>query len=72
MKGYIIINNKGLLLHSNNYFYDCIMGGFGCNLVKYKNQKSAEKRAQKVGGIVAEFSNGESVREVIKRALNTL
>lgn len=48
------------------------MGGFGCNLVKYKNQKSAEKRAQKVGGIVAEFNNGESVREVIKRALNTL
>ena len=72
MKGYIIINKEGLILHSNNYFYSCVMGGFGVNLVMYKSQKSAEKRAQKVGGIVAEFNEGETTKDVIKRTLNNL
>ena len=72
MKGYFIINKEGAILHSNNYFYNAIMGGFGGTMVKYKNQKSAEKKAQKVGGIVVEFNEGESARSAINRKFNEL
>jgi hypothetical protein len=72
MKGYFIINKNGAILHSNNYFYDCIIGGFGCNMVMYKSQKCAENRAQKVSGIVVEFYKGETIRDAIKRKFDEL
>lgn len=72
MKRFIIINKNGEMLHSNNCFYNFIMGGFGVNLVVYKRMKSAEKMAQKVNGIVVCIDNNTISKEVINNKLKSL
>jgi hypothetical protein len=62
MKRYIITNGDGYL-HSNNCFYNCVMGGFGINLVVYKNLKSAQKRATKLNVMVLEVEQGQTLKE---------
>jgi hypothetical protein len=48
------------------------MGGFGISLVVYKQANSAIKRANKVGGIVVQINQGESVKEKIKETLKNM
>lgn len=72
MVRFLIINKNGELLHSNNCFYNVIMGGFGISLVVYKQANSAIKRANKVGGIVVQINQGESVKEKIKETLKNM
>lgn len=73
MKRYIIIDKEGRKLHSNNYFYDCIMGGFGVNLVIYKSNKSAEKRATQVGGYVVTITpEDKTITDAIKKKLSEI
>lgn len=65
MVRYVIVNKKRNFsyLHSNNCFYIGIIMGVGCNLVIYKNLKSAIKRAIKVRGYVLEVENGQELSE---------
>ena len=72
MKRYIIIDKYGRKLHSNDCFYDCIMGGFGISFLVYKLKKSAQKKASKVNGIVVEICQNDNVRDKIKETLNNL
>ena len=63
MVRYVITNGAGGYLHSNNCFYTAIFSGVGFNLVTYKNLKSAQKRATKIGAYVLEVKNGQRLSE---------
>ena len=73
MKRYIIIDKYGRKLHSNDCFYDCIMGGFGISFLIYKLKKSAQKKASKVFGYVVTITeNDKTINDAIKKRLTEI
>jgi hypothetical protein len=62
---YVITNDdyNFSYLHTNGYFYNCIIRGVKCELVVYKNLKSAQKKALKKRGYVLCVENGQRLSE---------
>ena len=66
MKMYLISNDdyNYSFLHSNGCFYNCVVNMRGCNLVTYKNLKSAQKKANSLNcAFVVEVQAGQTLRE---------
>jgi hypothetical protein len=66
MKRYLISNDdyNFSFLHTNGYFYNCIIDMAGCKLVSYKNLKSARKKANSMPcAFVVEVEVGQRFSE---------
>jgi hypothetical protein len=63
---YIITNEKGEILHTNNEFYGLVINCNGIKVVRYKYKKCAKNRAYKVNGIVAEKYENQSYPSAIR------
>lgn len=66
---YIIINDNGELLHTDNNFYGLVINCNGIKVVHYKYKKCAINRAYKVNGIIAEKFENQSYPNAIKNKL---
>lgn len=66
MKRYLISNDdyNFSFLHTNGYFYNCIIDMVGCKLVSYKNLKSARKKVNSMPcAFVVEVEVGQRFSE---------
>ena len=69
VEDYIITNEKGEILHTDNNFYGLTIDGWGIKVVRYKYYKRAKDRAEKVNGIVVEREENQSFPTAIRNKI---